>query len=413
MRRPKFPKALRAGSVTVKLYRVKHRSTATGFAYTLGWTDFEGKIRRKQFADEGLALEEGRRIAANLAAGHVEAAGMGREDRHELLAIRGFTGGVPTLSAIREWRTAFDMTGGQILAACEAWSARNVPSFRPILAEQAVDDFIRAKEKAKKQGERVYRSRLKPFAARFKGRHFHTITLAEMSAYLETYGNGVTRNDYRKRISSLSRWAQRAGHLPRYAPLVITETERAAEEVSPIGVLDSETYRTILEFFRRHHPRLLGVVVLAGFCGIRSDEIHGKRSDRALRQLWSDVHLERKFVQVTVAKKNTPSWRITPLCAAAVEWLRLCPDRKGTVCGPADMETVRRLAIAAGFRLPSNCFRHSYISHRIAATGDKARTATEAGNSVKEIDRRYRVPLPEEEGKAWFAIFPRERDCVL
>jgi hypothetical protein len=70
------------------------------------------------------------------------------------------------------------------------------------------------------------------------------------------------------------------------------------------------------------------------------------------------------------------------------------------------MERVRAIAIAAGFELPENCFRHSFISYRIAVTGDKPKVATEAGNSVAEIDRRYRVPIPEDQGKAWFAMTP-------
>jgi hypothetical protein len=59
-----------------------------------------------------------------------------------------------------------------------------------------------------------------------------------------------------------------------------------------------------------HHLKFLAAVVLAGFCGIRSDEIHGKRDyGRKKRQDWDDIHLKRKFVQVTIAKTNTSSSR--------------------------------------------------------------------------------------------------------
>ena len=315
--------------------------------------------------------------------------------------------GVPALSAVREWRRAFDLTGGQILAACEAWAQRNAGALDAILTENAVDNFITSKTKAKKQGEWTYRAKLKPLAEKFKGRHLHTLTTKELSLFLETFPDAVTRNDIRKRVSSLCRWAQKVGHLPRFAPLAIADTERAKEEVRKIGIMTPETYRGILDFFRDKHLKLLAAAVLAGLCGIRSDEIHGKRSNRKIRQLYADIHLDRKFVQVTVAKQNTPAWRIVPLCDAAVEWLKLCPVREdGMICDPGDLWVIRRYAIAAGFEVPSNAFRHSFISHRIAETGDKARTATEAGNSVKEIDRRYRVPLPAEVGRAWFSISP-------
>ena len=71
------------------------------------------------------------------------------------------------------------------------------------------------------------------------------------------------------------------------------------------------------------------------------------------------------------------------------------------------MEKVRLLLRAADFKIPENCFRHSFISYRIAAMdGNKPQVATEAGNSVAEIDRRYRVPLTKGEGEAWFSLRP-------
>ena len=82
-------------------------------------------------------------------------------------------------------------------------------------------------------------------------------------------------------------------------------------------------------------------------------------------------------------------------------------DHTGNVCRAAAMEQVRKGLIEVKFTLPENCFRHSYISHRIAALdGNKPQVATEAGNSVGEIDRRYRVPLPKDEGLAWFEVRP-------
>jgi hypothetical protein len=58
--------------------------------------------------------------------------------------------------------------------------------------------------------------------------------------------------------------------------------------------------------------------------------------------------------------------------------------------------------------IPDNAFRHSYISHALAATGNIARVSLDAGNSPKEINRHYRELVTEEEGKAWFEIFPEK-----
>ena len=403
---PEYPKTIKHGSVAVKVYRAKHKTTTSGWTYVLAWAT-GGRRHLQQFAAEADAVEEGRIKAAQLADGRIESAEMTRSDRDALVAARELCGEVPLLSALQEWRKARDLTQGAIIAAAEAWAARNTTKFSRIKIEAAIDDFIAAKEKAGKQGERTYRSKLDPLKSFFGDRYLDTIGVTEYSAYLERYDDGVTRNDFRKRAVALCRWAQKHGYLPRHVTLEIESTERAAEKKTKIGILTPVGYGQLLRFFREHHPEHLAALVLAGFCGIRSDEIHGKRDDgRTKRQAWEDIHLDRKFMQVTIAKTNTPSWRIAPLCDAAVQWLELCPAQNGAVCEPAAMERIRATAIEAGFELPENCFRHSFISYRIAVTGDKPKVATEAGNSVAEIDRRYRVPLPEDQGEAWFGMTP-------
>ncbi len=403
---PEYPRIIKHGSVVVKVYRAKHKTNESGWTYVLTWTS-RGRRRLQQFADEAKAMEEGRIKASQLAEGRQEVADMTRSDRDDLVAARELCGDVPFLSALEEWRKAREAAGGSLMAAAEAWGARHATRFTSIKVADAVEAFITAKEKAGKQGERTYRSKLKPLPEHFKDRSLDSITVNEFTAYLERYDDAVTRNDFRKRTVALCRWAQKHGYLPRHAALEIEATERAAEKKTKIGILTPTVYGQLLQFFHESDLAYLAPLVLAGFCGIRSDEIHGKRDDnREKRQMWEDIHLKRKFAQVTNAKTNTASWRIVPLCPAAIEWLELCPDQKGPVCESGAMERVRAIAIAAGYELPENCFRHSFISYRIAVTGDKPKVATEAGNSVGEIDHRYRVPIPEDQGKAWFAMTP-------
>jgi hypothetical protein len=405
-----FPHVVRVGSVSVRVFRLHRPRTprqAERDIFTVSWHVAKQRYFR-QFSDQKRAIEEARLKAEQLASGRVAASGsMTVSDAETLAAARKIAGKVPLVAALEEWRKAREISGDNLLAAAEAWQARNADRFTPITIEKAVDAFIKSKERAGKQGERTYRAKLTPLIDAFAGRTLDSISSKALTAYLERYQDGVTRNDFRKRAIALWGWARRSNHLPRGLPLEIEHTERAAEKPSEIGIINAQTYLQVLEFIRAKHPEHLAAVVLAGFCGIRSDEIHGKRADRSIRQLWSDVHLDKKFVRVTVAKKNTPAWRFVPLCDAAIEWLMLCKHRDGTVCGAAAMEAVRKLAADAGFKLPENCFRHSFISYRIAVTdGNKPQVATEAGNSVGEIDRRYRVPVTKAEGEAWFSIRP-------
>jgi hypothetical protein len=391
--------------VAVKVYRVRHKSSANGFAYKVAWASPAGR-QTAQFADEAEALEEARTKAAQIAAGRVEAADLTREDRDAIQEARRLCGDVPVLAALAEWKRVRELTSGHAIPAAEAWAARNANRFKHITVADAVERFIAAKQKAGKQGERTYRAKLKPLVERFPDTNLHTVEALQYTAYLEQFEDGVTRNDLRKRTVALCRWAQKSGYLPRGVQLEIEQTDRADEKPTEIGIINAGIYSKLLEHFRARHPEHLAALVLAGFCGIRSDEIHGKRPDRSRRQVWEDVHLGEKYVRITVAKKNTPAWRHVGLCDAAVEWLMLCPDRSGPVCREAAMEQVRSLAAEAKFVLPPNCFRHSFITYKCALSGDKAAVASEAGNSVAEIDRRYRVPVTKPEAVAWFAVRP-------
>jgi hypothetical protein len=413
MRTPGYPKAIKSGSVVVKVYKVQHATMATGFAYVLGWTAAGGP-KRQQFSREADALAEARVKAEQLAAGRVSAAGITSDDRETFKAARDLAGDVPLLAALAEWRRARELTDGHLIAAAEAWQGRNSSRFKAIKVGDAIDAFIKAKERAGRQGERTYRAKLTPLTASFPDQTLDTISSPALTTYLEQFQDGVTRNDLRKRAVALWRWAQKANHLPRGVALEIEQTDRADEKDTEIGILDAETYGRILEFISVKHPEHLAAVVLAGFCGIRADEIHGKRSDRSLRQTWEDIHLDKKFVLVTIAKKNTPAHRHAPLCDAAAGWLMLCPNRKGVVCEAGAMEKVRLLLRGAKFQIPQNCFRHSFISYRIAVTdGNKPQVATEAGNSVAEIDRRYRVPVTKGEGEAWFSVQPGDTGNLI
>lgn len=412
-----WPRKITVGNVTVKVYRQRAPRSKTGFEYVLAWRGAQGR-ERKPFSDAGVALDEAQIKAERLNAGQIEAAFFSRADRDELVAARQLAGGVPLLAAMEEWARARQLTNGAIIAAAEAWSKRHATTFKRRLAPAVVDEFIAYKIKRGKRAQRTYASKLKPIRMQFATRFLDDIAPLEWANYFARWTDGVTSNDFRKRAVELCRWARDvAGYLPRNVPAPVELTERANEAATEIGILTPETWAKILAWVRANRPEHLAAVVLAGFFGLRSDEIHGKRSDRDVaakddsqpvpRQKWEDIDFRQGHVNVTNAKTNTPAWRLVPMGEVARRWLELCPGgHTGPVCEPGAMEKVRVLLRAAGFALPENCFRHSYITHEIAVSGDKAKVATWAGNSVREIDKRYRRPVPPEVGRAWFATAP-------
>jgi hypothetical protein len=78
------------------------------------------------------------------------------------------------------------------------------------------------------------------------------------------------------------------------------------------------------------------------------------------------------------------------------------------VCDNLAVDRIRDISRVAGFDLPDNCFRHSFISHRCASSGNVAETALEAGNSPTIIFQHYRELFTKDEGERWFNIRPSD-----
>lgn len=414
-RRSRRPISVRRGSVTVKIYRVKHRSAAAGEVFTVAW-HAGGRRMTRQFTALNEAQDEAALKADQLAAGKISSAqSLTGDDGQILSEARRRCGDVPLLAALDEWRRARELCHGQLLDAAKAWRDVNAVGVKPVMVPEAVDAFLAAKERAGVDTKSSYRkilvrprprNGLRSFTDDFSGRPIATVTASTLEDWIhKAFGVGepkradpVTANTARKRLVALWRWCRNRGFLPRNAQ---TEAERIAtarEADSAIGILTVGQFARVLELLRREHPEYLAVGVLACFCGLRRSELH--------QQSWPDVHLDRGFVRVTGAKRNTPSKRLVPLCPAAVEWLMLC-DRSGAQVAPAwGVDRVRAFAREAGIAAPDNAFRHSFISYRVAQTGNVSETALEAGNSPVVVHRHYRELVAKEDGAAWFGLTP-------
>jgi hypothetical protein len=61
----------------------------------------------------------------------------------------------------------------------------------------------------------------------------------------------------------------------------------------------------------------------------------------------------------------------------------------------------------------ANGARHSWVTYRVALTGDVARVALEAGNSPTVIHSHYRGLAKEDDAKRFFAIEPEAPNIVV
>lgn len=390
---------MKVGSVAVKIYRNAHASNRSGWTYVVAWHTPTGRKRAK-FADEAEAVKEADLRATQIANGRIEASSITREDRDEIATARKLVGKTPLLSALREWCKAHELTHGQVIAAAEAWRSRNRSEISAVTVSDLITMFMREKKKLGYATADNHGSIFESVRSELGAHNVGAVTAAMLSAYLGKIAHPVTRNTHRKRIVTLWRWAQSKNHLPRDTRTEAEQTDRAREVAPPVGIITAPVFGKLLEFIRANTPDDLPALVLAGFCGMRRGEVH--------EQKWEDVDLVRKFVRVSYAKKGTPARRLVPLSDSAVNWLMLCPKRRGAVSDGLAIDRIRKLGIEKKFELPDNCLRHGYISHHVAAIGNVPQAALDSGNSVQIIHRHYRELVTPDEGRAWFGIEPMD-----
>jgi len=408
-KRQEWPRVVKVGNSSVKVYQTAHPRTRSGFVYVVAWRTPEGR-KRKGFTSEARALNEARVIAEQLNSGLAQSSTMTATEREECVMARAFARekGLPLISAMREWQSAFELTGGRILDAAKAWSQKHTSPKAAITVDEAVSLYIAAQRergvKTHLGAERTlctdHSTAEQPsFRSRFGACKLAEISTDALAQWLEGFAHPVTRNTRRKHIVALWRWCRRRGHLPVDATTVAERTDTAQEDTRQIGVVSADALRAVFDLIAREHPHYVPTLALSAFCGMRSFEVHGQR--------WDDFDFERKFLRVTNAKPNTPARRQVPLCETALAWLAAYRQNQGPVCQNLGIYQIRKICRKAGIDLAENGFRHTWISARVEITGDIPRTALESGTSVKMIHRHYRDLLRPEEAAAWFAVTPQ------
>jgi integrase len=206
------------------------------------------------------------------------------------------------------------------------------------------------------------------------------------------------------------RWCRRRGYLP--------ETLTAAEKLESPSIS-----RRVPETWEPSHmramldacpPDYLPWLVLAGFAGLRQEElITDPKSDKSPLD-WSDFHWERKIIIVRPETAKTGDRRVVPILPVVRAWLYGARKENGPACvqrapyrnGSAKgMTAIEHLTPHVG-AWRRNALRHSFISYRAAQVG-LAQTAMEAGNSESEARRSYNDAKGKDVAKKWFGLLPK------
>jgi integrase len=179
-----------------------------------------------------------------------------------------------------------------------------------------------------------------------------------------------------------------------FNPIAFTVKPKLIDRPPEIFTVDE--LRALLEAAQREEPRVVPMVAIGAFAGLRDAEI--KRLE------WSEIDLARGHIEVKAAKAKSARRRLVPIQPNLAAWLRPYSSLEGLVVpegARGKLDRVRKAADLA--RWPKNGLRHSFASYRQAAIHDAPRVASELGHTTPQIlYSTYReLVLPEEAERYW------------
>jgi integrase len=312
--------------------------------------------------------------------------------------------GVKLVAAVEEWGSARKTAGPIPLAdAVRFYQTNRTDILPPKTMGDVAEEFVaslrnRGVSVAYARGAKLH---LKGFTAKVSG-EIADVTVADINRYLtglKTLGP-VSKNGIRRNIVTMFSFAKKQGYLNPDRKTAAEQSEKFKEHETEIQIFTPEEMERLL---LTAHARILPLMAIGAFAGIRSAEIH--------RLYWEDIKWDRGHIEIAGKKAKTAARRLVPLTDNLKAWLAPWREATGPIVPISDSsgalgDVAVKARIPGGWR--QNALRHSFISYRVAETGDVPRTALEAGNSPKMIFRHYREVVTGEDAKVWFSIMPPE-----
>jgi integrase len=389
------------GPTRVRIYTMNRKDGYSEF--TLVWKE-GGRRRTRSLSDMEEARMVAQQITVRLANGWEAGGEVTKRDLELLRYYEQQTSkfGVTLAAAIDEWISARSAVNGISLSdAVRFYQANRTDLLAVRTTVQVAAEFV--KSRATSGVSVAYVSGCRVGLKRFTDKlacNIGDVTTADINKYLAGLkGLGpVSRNGHRRNIVTMFGFAKRQGYLHPDRKTAAEQTETFKEPETEIAIFTPDEITSLL---LNSHARILPVIAIGAFVGIRSAEI--------MRLDWEDIKWDRGHIEIAGRKAKTAARRLVPLPENLKAWLAPWREATGkivtlTAVAGAMSDLAVKAKIPGGWR--QNALRHSFISYRVALTGDVARTALEAGNSPKMIFRHYREVVTEEDAKAWFSITP-------
>jgi len=269
--------------------------------------------------------------------------------------------------------------------------------------ETAIEKLIETK-KARNRSKaylQTLQTNLRRLAAAFPVRSVSTITTSDIESFLSSLPLApATKNTIRRDCVNLWSYSEKMGWVEKN---VAEKTDMDPEVDSTPEILTPAQVASLLTA-SKDDVRAFHAIGL--FAGLRVSEI--KRLD------WGDVDLVGGFVHVSAKKSKTRSRRIVPILDALRAWITPVAKTSGPIIQPNFRRRSTAARETAGIKdWPDNAMRHSFVSYRLADTGNAAQTAMESGHDQAVLFRHYRELVRPNIAKRYFSIRPVRKGKVV
>lgn len=399
-----------------------HKITRQGVSVTIGRVEKHGKqLFRVLYSEQGKrkqvwrsSFEDAKRAAGDaieaITTGDASALKLSATDRHAYLRAMDVLNplGVTLTKAAEGYAEAHLMLGGRasIAEACRDWLKRNAVELPRVTVADAVALLKKQAETDGKSDDRQKQlaAALDAFALAFN-QEVHTITPKLIADYLTALPfKERTKRNHRDVIGFFNRWLVMRGYLHKGTDWLEGVQNYTARKLGEISTYTADEMRRLIA---AADPRILPLIVIGGFAGLRHAEI--------ARLDWADIDLEEGFIEVKASNAKTDTRRIVPIKPNLKKFLEPIAKKSGPVITVAN--TTKQLLKAAAdtgnpaLEIPAlewkhNALRHTCISARVAESGDVPRVADEAGNSPQVIRTNYLKRMRPAAAVEWFAIEP-------
>jgi len=396
-----FPEEIKAGNVTVKLYR----STTHGRElFTLAYRGTNNQRIRSSFADLKAARVEAYAVAAKIQTGQIDVLQLTSGDRiayQHALAVLTSTGTTVDAAAVQfaeAWKVLAGV--GSIVEAARFFAKHHPVALPSRTVTEVYQEFLEAKkaDAASVRYQHDIQSRLGRLSRHFTG-PISDVTTQELENWITGLGCGaVARNSVRSLVITLFNYARQRGYLPRNQPTEADSVAIAKEPPTTIGIFTPEQMTKILG---KAGNEVIPYLAIGGFAGLRHAEL--------MRLEWTDVNLTEGHIEVTADKAKTAQRRIVPISTNLALWLLPHALKGGLLFkGHATrfLGKVTRLAPECDFEWPQNGLRHSFASYRLAVCKSAAEVALEMGNTPRVVFQSYRELVSRASSEQWWSISP-------